>query len=260
MYPALTNPSSLPGTSSWQVAVLDDDDGDELFADILSPDETVELEPIRHHRRRLQAKAARCAAKYLWLHGQDSAVARVTFVRQMAAELQRCLRRARSVEIRYRRKHAADRCPVLHDHETANEFPRQYLSLAHCGRFVLAAIATHGPIGCDAEEIAGRAALFESCHSPAERAWLARDASPASVQLAATRLWTIKEAWYKQHCAAHADWQLPFCPQAIEVDMARSAHKAWIRHRSACSADWAHLREFVYQNCVFTLLGTEVLL
>ena len=259
MYPALTNPTSCPGTSSWLVAVLDDDDGEELFADILSPAETAELEPIRHHRRRLQAKAARCAAKCLWLHRHDRAGARVTCVRQMTEGLRSCLSRTRSVEIRYRRNHAADHCPELHDREPDKALPRPGLSLAHCGRFVLAAIDARGPIGCDAEEISGRTDLIESCHSPAERSWIVEDASPASVRLAATRLWTIKEAWYKQHCAAHADWQLPFCPQAIEVDMVRSANKAWIRHPSAHFAGWAHVREFVFGNCVFTLLAMEAL-
>jgi len=246
-------------SSSWLAGALDEEVGDAAFASVLAPAEIDELAQIRHDRRRLQAKAARCAAKLLWLRQRGElaiSLPQVADVRHIVRLLRGLLPRPRNVEIRYRRYHSADCCPVLFDREAV--WARPHVSLAHCGRFVFAAIGG-GPIGCDVEEIAtAQLPLLERTCSPSERLWVQRDMSSSKAAcLAATRLWTVKEAWYKQHSAAHLGSHDPFHPQAIEVELLHAADKAQIRSAFPRFTGWVDVRQFVHQNHVFTVLAME---
>lgn len=78
------------------------------------------------------------------------------------------------------------------------EMPRLFLSISHCQKAVMAAVAD-APVGCDVEEIAlGKSTdnglVADYCYSDAEKSLIRNSDSP---EVEFTRLWTVKEALYK---------------------------------------------------------------
>jgi 4'-phosphopantetheinyl transferase len=85
--------------------------------------------------------------------------------------------------------------------------PPLHLALSHSGDWVCAAAAPL-PVGLDLETTQGRSrprdwlALAEMAGSTAERAALAKLTIPSEQGLFFLRLWTLKEAWFKQQARA----------------------------------------------------------
>jgi 4'-phosphopantetheinyl transferase len=85
--------------------------------------------------------------------------------------------------------------------------PPLHLALSHSGDWVCAAAAPV-PVGLDLETTQGRSrprdwlALAEMAGSTAERAALTKLTTPSEQGLFFLRLWTLKEAWFKQQARA----------------------------------------------------------
>lgn len=122
--------------------------------------------------------------------------------------------------------------------EPAAGDPPLHLALSHSGDWVCAAAAPV-PVGLDLETAQGRSrprdwlALAEIAGSPAERAALAALATPCEQGRFFLRLWTLKEAWFKQQARALDTALLPRLHTAPATDEA--ALNAWVWQTEDCT-------------------------
>jgi 4'-phosphopantetheinyl transferase len=116
--------------------------------------------------------------------------------------------------------------------------PPLHLALSHSGDWVCAAAAPV-PVGLDLETTQGRSrsrdwlGLAEMAGSPAERATLVALTTPCEQGRFFLRLWTLKEAWFKQQARALDAALLPRLHTAPATDEA--SLNAWVWQTENCS-------------------------
>ncbi|EYC52840.1 hypothetical protein AZ34_08675 [Hylemonella gracilis str. Niagara R] len=126
--------------------------------------------------------------------------------------------------------------PRLEDQD--HDAPELHLALSHSGDWVCAAVAPLA-LGLDLEATEDRSrardwpALATMAASPTERRALAALHSPAEQGAGFLRLWTLKEAWFKQQARALDLAVLPRLHTAPANDAA--AFNAWVWQTEHCT-------------------------
>lgn len=116
--------------------------------------------------------------------------------------------------------------------------PALHLALSHSGDWVCAAVSPLA-LGLDLETTEGRsrirdwAALAELAACPAEQRDLAALTTPAEQGRFFLRLWTLKEAWFKQQAHALDTALLPRLHTAPGIDT--TTFNAWVWQHEHCT-------------------------